>query len=264
MRASPSGTTCSPSGTSSFDRAVVELRLEDDDRIRVADRGGEQPLRVRGRRRDRDLHARRVHVVRLRRVVVELGRADAAAVRHADRERERHPPARPPAVAADVVDELVERRIAEGVVLHLADGPPAGHAQADGGAEDPRLRERRVDAAVGAEALLEPGRRAEDAAEPPDVLAHDQHGRVALHLDVERVVHGLDEKALAHLPRILRSSARSCACDGGGSAYACSKTSDGSAGGSASAAAIPARMSSSASCLISSTSASARTPSRRR
>ena len=154
-------------------RAVVELRLEDDDRVRVADRRGEQTLRVGGRRRDRDLHARRVDVVRLRRVVVQLGRAHAAAVRHPDRERERHRPARPPAVAADVVDELVERRVAERVVLHLADRPPAGHAQADGGAEDPGLGERRVDAAIGAEALLQPCGRAEDAAELADVLAHD-------------------------------------------------------------------------------------------
>ena len=55
------------------------------------------------------------------------------------------------------------------------------------------------------------------------------HRRVALHLDVERVVHRLDEEELSHR-RILRSSARSCACDAGGSAYACSKTSDGSGG----------------------------------
>ena len=50
----------------------------------------------------------------------------------------------------------------------------------------------------GAEALLEPGGRAKDAAELPDVLAHDHDRVVALHLDVERVVHGLDEESLAH------------------------------------------------------------------
>ena len=103
---------------------------------------------------------------------MQLGRAHAAAVRHADRQRERHRPARPPAVAADVVDELVERRVAERVVLHLDDRAPAGHAQADGRAEDPRLGERRVDAAIDAEPLLQPRGRAEDAAELADVLAH--------------------------------------------------------------------------------------------
>ena len=82
-------------------------------------------------------------------------------------------------------DQLVEARVAEGVVLHLAHRPQAGHAEPDRGAEDPGLRERRVDAAVGAEAVAQAGRRAEDAAGAPDVLAHDQHVVVALQLDVE-------------------------------------------------------------------------------
>jgi pyruvate/2-oxoglutarate/acetoin dehydrogenase E1 component len=40
-------------------------------------------------------------------------------------------------VPPDVRDELVEARIRERVVLHLRHGPPARHAQADGGTEDP-------------------------------------------------------------------------------------------------------------------------------
>ena len=129
---------------------------------------------------------------------MQLGRTHAAAVRHADDEREGHRPARAPAVAADVVDELVERRVAEGVVLHLADRPPARHAEPDRRSDDPGFRQRRVDAAVGAEALLEPCRRPEDAAEPPDVLAHDEHRGIPLELDVERVVDRLDEEPLSH------------------------------------------------------------------
>jgi len=58
-------------------RPVVELRLEDHDRIGIANRRGEQPLRVCRRGRDRDLDPRRVHVVGLGRVVVQLGRAHA-------------------------------------------------------------------------------------------------------------------------------------------------------------------------------------------
>ena len=38
----------------------------------------------------------------------------------------------------------------------------------------------------GAEAVAQPGGRAEDAARAPDVLAHDEHVVVALELDVER------------------------------------------------------------------------------
>src|SRR5207248_1334749 len=80
-------------------RAVDELRLEDDHRVRIADRRSQQALRIAGCRRDRDLDAGRVHVVRLRRIVVELGRADAAAVRHPDRDRKLDRAARAPAVA---------------------------------------------------------------------------------------------------------------------------------------------------------------------
>ena len=182
-------------------RAPVEhLRLHDHDGIRVADRGGEQALGVGGRRRDRHLHAGRVHVVGLGRVLVELGRADAAARRHADRERELHRAARAPAVAADVGDQLVEAGVAEGLVLHLADRAPARHGEADRRAEDPRLGERRVDAAVGAEAVAQPRRGAEDAAGATDVLAHDHDRVVALHLHVEGVVDRLDERLLRHQP----------------------------------------------------------------
>ena len=39
-------------------------------------------------------------------------------------------PPRAPAVAADVRDQLVQRRVRERVVLHLDDRPPAGHARA--------------------------------------------------------------------------------------------------------------------------------------
>ena len=101
-------------------------------------------------------------------------------------------------VAADVADELVEAGVAEGLVLHLADRPPPGHGEADRGAEDPGLGERRVDAAVGPEAVEEPGGRPEDPAGPADVLAHDHDALVALHLDVESVVHRLDQRPTRH------------------------------------------------------------------
>ena len=156
-------------------RAVVQLRLENHDRVGIADRRGEQSLRVRGGGRDRNFHARRVHVVRLRRIVVQLRRAHPTPVRHTHDERKRQLAARAPAVAPDVVDQLVEARVRERVVLHLAHGPPAGHAQADRSPENPSLRERRVDAAVGAEAVAQPRRRPEDAAGAPDVFAQHHH-----------------------------------------------------------------------------------------
>jgi hypothetical protein len=128
---------------------------------------------------------------------VELGRPHAAAVRHAHDERERHRTAGAPAVAADVRDQLVERGVAERVVLHLTDGAPAGHAEPDGAAHDPGLGQRHVDAAVGPEALAQPGGGAEDAARAAHVLAENHDRVVALHLDVERVVDRVDEELLS-------------------------------------------------------------------
>ena len=149
---------------------------------------------------------------------MQLGRAHAAAVGHADRDREVHAAPGAPAVAPDVRDELVEPGIGEGVVLHLDDGPEAGHAEPDGGAHDPGLGERRVHAAVGAEAVAQARGDAEDAAQLAHVLAHDHDARVALQLDVQRVVDRLDERQLArlrgdgaHRPVMRFSSARSAA-----------------------------------------------------
>src|SRR4029079_11160440 len=109
--------------------------------------------------RNGNLDPRRMHVVGLRRVLVQLRRADTAAVRHANGDREVDSTAGPPAVAPDVGDQLVEARIREGVVLHLADGSQSGEAEADGGTEPPRFGERRIDASLGPEALLQPSGR---------------------------------------------------------------------------------------------------------
>jgi hypothetical protein len=97
-----------------------------------------------------------------------------------------------------VADELVEAGVAEGLVLHLAHRAPARHGQADRGPEDAGLRERRVDAPVGAEAVEEAGSRTKDAARATDVLAHDHDASVALHLHVEGVIDGLDEGLTRH------------------------------------------------------------------
>ena len=236
--------------------AVHELRLEHDDGIGIADRRREQPLRVRRRRGDRDLHAGRVHVVGLGRIVVQLGGADAAAVRHPQRDRELHLTPRPPAVAADVVDQLVEAGIRERVVLHLADGAPSGHAQPDRRAEDPRLRQRRVDAAVGTEPVEEPRGRAEDTARP---------GRRPRPSPApSRPVPARCAGSRSPPRRASAQPSQPSRSIGGGSAYACANISSGSAGGSASAAAIPSRIVSAATALTCSTVSSSSTPSRRR
>ena len=73
--------------------------------------------------------------------------------------------------------DLVERREDESVELDLAHRPVAAHRETDRGADDARLRERRVEHAVRAELGLQALGDAEDAAERADVLAHEQHLR---------------------------------------------------------------------------------------
>ena len=138
---------------------------------------------------------------------MQLRRAYAAAVRHSDRQREGHLPAGAPAIAAHMRDQLVEAGIGEGVVLHLAHRPPARHAEADGGTEDPGLRQRRVDAAVGAEAFAQSSGSPEDAARSPDVLAHDHDVVVPRELRVQRVVDSLDQHEVADARRSCASLA---------------------------------------------------------
>src|SRR5213076_1302826 len=79
----------------------------------------------------------------------------------------------------------------------LDDRSEPGDRRADAGADERRLRDRRVAHTVLAEALAEPAGHAEDAADQTDVLAHDEDTLVALHLAVERLVEGLGHRDLA-------------------------------------------------------------------
>src|SRR5438477_10993629 len=127
-----------------------------------------------------------------------LGRPDVAAVRHPYDQRKVHRAARAPAVPPDMRDQLIQARIREGVVLHLADGPPAGHTETDRRPQDPGLGERRVDAPLGAELVAQARSGSEDAARSADVLAHHEHRVVARELGMEGVVDRLDERQLTH------------------------------------------------------------------
>ena len=74
--------------------------------------------------------------------------------------------------------DLLERRVGEGVELHLDDRPEAAHGHADREADDAGLGQRRVEAALLAEVAGQPVGDAEDAAERADVLAEDEHALV--------------------------------------------------------------------------------------
>ena len=78
-------------------------------------------------------------------------------------------------VFREVRDDLLEGRVGEAVELHLETGAHAVHRHADGGTDDPRLRERRIETRSSPNSLLQPIGDAENAAELPDILAEDQH-----------------------------------------------------------------------------------------
>ena len=153
---------------------VLPLGLQEDHRVGVVDRRAQQPVGVGVGRRGDHVEAGGVRVVRLGGVAVVLDAADAAAVGDADDHRQPH--RAPGAVAhlGDVADDLLERRVGEGVELHLDHRAHSVHRHPDGHPDDAGLGQRGVEAAVLAEVLGQPVGDPEDAAERTDVLAeHD-------------------------------------------------------------------------------------------
>src|SRR2546429_4024732 len=96
-----------------------------------------------------------------------------------------------------LVDELVHRERDEVEDLDLDDRSEPGDRRADAGADERRLRDRRVAHTVLAESLAEPAGHAEDAADQTDAPAHDEDTLFALHLAVERLVAGLRHRGIA-------------------------------------------------------------------
>ena len=120
IRASPSGTACSPSGHLALDVAVEPLVLQVADRVRVPDRADQQALGVGGGRRSHDLQPRRLQEPGLGVLRVEGTAGEAAAGRQPDHHR--HRDALAVVQLGRDVDELVEPAGDEVGELHLADG----------------------------------------------------------------------------------------------------------------------------------------------
>src|SRR5215210_9057116 len=81
-----------------------------------------------------------------------------------------------------VVVDLVHANAKKVYEHQLDDRPHALHGRSDPGPDEGRLRYRRVHDSVGTEPFEQAGRRAEDAAQASDVLAHEEDRVVALHL----------------------------------------------------------------------------------
>ena len=180
-----------------LDAPVEVLVLEEQDGVRVLDRGDEQALRVLGRRRAHDLEAGDVREARLRVLRVERPAREAAAGRKAQHDRDRR--------AGAVVllrgdgDEVVPGAGDEVRELHLRHRPHAHQRRAGRAGDDRRLRERHVEHAPRAELLLEAQRHLEGAAVDADVLAEDEDALVAAHLLPEAVGDRLEVGLLGHL-----------------------------------------------------------------
>ncbi len=147
---------------------------------------------------DDDLETGSEGELRLGALGVVLDRADATAVRDADDDRHLDLALAAEVQLGDLADDLVVRGVDEAVELDLEHRAVAAHRQADRGAEDALLRQRRVDDPALAEVLLQPVGDAEDAAESADVLTHDHDLLVGLHGRAQSGVQAFGEGHLGH------------------------------------------------------------------
>jgi hypothetical protein len=131
--------------------------------------------------------------VGLRRLGVVFDGADAATEWDPDHHRDADLALRPVVHLGDLGHDLVVGRVDEAVELDLTDRPVPSDRQADGGADDARLGQRRVDHPLLAEVLLQPVGDPEDAAELADVFAHDDDLVVGLQGPPQAEVEGLAE-----------------------------------------------------------------------
>src|SRR5215471_14846791 len=98
-----------------------------------------------------------------------------------------------------LVDDLIEPARDEIGELHLRHRPIAALRRTDADADDRRLGDRRIDDAHLAELLVEALRHAERTPVGADVLAEDEHLRIATHFFDERLANGFQiREVFAH------------------------------------------------------------------
>ena len=194
-------TRARPIGTSSRSRLlaaeVERLVLDVDDRVRVGDRGAEEPGGIgRGGRHDH-LQPGHVREPGLQALRVLRAAALAGAALRPQHQRHRQLAARHEVRLRRLVDELVEGERDEVDEHDLDHRPQARLRRADRDPGDRRLADRRVADALGAELLGQPGGRAPRAA-LGDVLAEDEDALVVAHLLGQRLRDRLEVRRLAH------------------------------------------------------------------
>ena len=180
------------------DEPVNLLVLEEEDRIRVANRRFQKAVGVRGSARHHDLQSRHMRVERLDRLRVVEPAVNAPAEWRADHHGHRPVAVRAIARARGLAHYLVESRVDEVRELDLGDGDQAVQRRADRDAHDARLGERRVQHASFAEPRVQAVGRAEHTALATHVLTKYEHPLVALHLLGDGGAHRVDHAHLSH------------------------------------------------------------------
>ena len=180
------------------DAPVGQLVLEEEDRVRIPDGGGQQAFRV-GREGRRDhFETGDVGVEGLDRLRVVGTAPKAATVGGAQHQRAGPVTGGPVADLGSFPDQVVCRRVDEVGELDLRDRPQAAHGQAHRQSGDGEFGHRGIDHPIRAEARLQAFGGAEDATQPAHVLAEDEHPGISFQLLLECLPDGLQEGQLAH------------------------------------------------------------------
>src|ERR1039457_238232 len=189
-----------------FDSPVQILVLEKDHGVVVADRRFHQSLGIVGRRWTDNLQPRRVHEPHLRILRMEGPTMYISAARTTQHERCR----RSPTVVRfrGHVDDLIEGAADEVHKLELGHGTQPRKGSTEGSAYDGRLRNRRINHALGPEAVDEAVGNFESAAIDADVLAYAKHARVALHLFPDSLADGSEVGDDGHVEEVYRNQHR--------------------------------------------------------
>ena len=191
--------------------AVDQLVLKEDDRVRIADRGFEQPFVIGPGIGSDDLESRHMRVPA--RIALRMLRRDARgdAVRAAKHDRRRHLTARHIARLRRRVDDLVHRLHGEIERHELDDRPESGKRRADPEPGETMLGDRRVDHAARPEFLQQTLADFVGALVLADLLAEQQHAVVAPHLLGHCIAQRLAHRHRDGFPRIFLGEAGRCA-----------------------------------------------------